>query len=58
MEGVEYFEEVETEREHNGYYYSVGTALTLVILGSLCGLRNVNLGKYGAYSGIFVKTFQ
>ncbi len=38
---IEYFEELETEEEYNGYYYSVGEAITLVILGSICGLRNV-----------------
>lgn len=32
---------LETEEEYNGYYYSVGEAITLVILGSICGLRNV-----------------
>ena len=38
---VEYFEDVETTEEHSGYFYSVGEALTIVILGSLCGLKNV-----------------
>ncbi len=38
---IEYFEELETEEEYNGYYYSVSEAITLVILGSICGLRNV-----------------
>ena len=38
----EYFCDVETTKEHNGYYYNVGEVLTVVILGSLCGLRNVN----------------
>ncbi len=38
---IEYFEELETEEEYDGYYYSVGEAITLVILGSICGLRNV-----------------
>jgi len=38
----EYFTDVETTKEHNGYFCSVGEALTIVILGSLCGLRNVN----------------
>jgi len=37
-----YFAEVETNREHNGYYFSVGEALTVVTLGTLCGLRNTN----------------
>jgi hypothetical protein len=39
---IEYFIDVETEEEHNGYFCSVGEALTIVILGSVCGLRNVN----------------
>jgi predicted transposase YbfD/YdcC len=39
---TEYFLEVETEKEYNGYFCSVGEALTIVILGSICGLRNVN----------------
>jgi len=38
----EYFEHVGTEKEHNGYTYSVGRALTIVILGSVCGLRNTS----------------
>jgi len=38
----EYFSEVETTKEHNGYFCSVGEALTIVILGSICGLRNTN----------------
>ena len=39
---LEYFSEVETCEEHNGYFCSVGEALTIAILGSLCGLRNSN----------------
>jgi predicted transposase YbfD/YdcC len=38
----EYFEEVELVREYNGYFCSVGEALTIVILGTLCGLRNLH----------------
>jgi len=38
----DYFSEVETTVEHNGYFYSVGEALTIIILGSMCGLRNAN----------------
>ena len=37
-----HFAEVETTEEHNGYQYSVAEALTIMTLGSLCGLRNVN----------------
>jgi len=39
---TEYFANVETTQEHNGYFCSVGEALTIVILGSLCGLRNAS----------------
>ena len=38
----EYFMDVETTKEYKGYYCSVGEALTIVILGSFCGLRNVS----------------
>jgi predicted transposase YbfD/YdcC len=41
IELVEYFHDLETTEEHNGYFYSVGETLTIVILGSLCGLLNV-----------------
>ena len=37
----EYFADVETVKGHNGYFCSVGEALTVVILGTLCGLKNV-----------------
>ena len=39
---LEHFNCVETTKEHNGYTYSVGRALTIVILGSLCGLREIS----------------
>ena len=38
---TEYFADVETIKKYKGYFCSVGEALTIVILGSLCGLRNV-----------------
>ncbi len=38
---IEYFKELETEEKYEGYYYSVSEAIILVILGSICGLRNV-----------------
>jgi predicted transposase YbfD/YdcC len=40
---TKYFNDVEISNEHNGYIYSVQEALTIVILGSFCGLRNVKL---------------
>ena len=36
-----YFAGVETTREHSGYFCSVGETLTIVILGTFCGLRNI-----------------
>jgi len=39
---TKYFADVETTQEYKGYFCSVGEALTIVILGSLCGLRNVS----------------
>jgi predicted transposase YbfD/YdcC len=38
----DYFSDVETTREHKGYFCSVWEALTIVILGSICGLCNVS----------------
>lgn len=38
---LEHFQGVETTEEHHGHTYSVGRALTIAILGSLCGLENV-----------------
>ena len=39
---LEHMEEVESEQEYDGYYYSLGEALTIVVLGNLCGLKNVS----------------
>lgn len=38
---TEYFEELETEKEYDGYYYKISEAITIVILGSICGLKNL-----------------
>ena len=39
---VEYFEEVETSRKYKGYFCSIPEAISLVVLGSMCGLRNIS----------------
>ena len=39
---VEYFEEVETNEEYNGYFCSIPEAISIVVLGSICGLRNTS----------------
>ncbi len=38
---TEYFSAVETEEEYDGYFYSAAEAITIVMLGSICGLKNV-----------------
>ena len=39
---TEYYEEVETTGEYEGYFCSVSEAITIAILGSICGLKNVS----------------
>lgn len=39
---IDYFKDVETTKEHKGYTFSIGRMLTVVILGSMCGLRNIS----------------
>ena len=39
---VEYFEEVEINQEYSGYFCSIPEAISIVVLGSLCGLRNIS----------------
>lgn len=38
---MEYFEEVETKEEYNGYFCRIPEVITIVILGCMCGLKNV-----------------
>jgi hypothetical protein len=48
---IKYFSEVETTEEYDGYWYSVREALTIVILGSPRGPRNVSQIHQWAVSG-------
>lgn len=36
---TDFFEEVETTEEYNGYFCSIAEAISIVVLGSLCGLK-------------------
>jgi len=36
-----YFGEVETEESYKGYFFSVSAAITISVLGTFCGLRNM-----------------
>jgi len=42
MDIIEIFIEIETTKEHKGYFYNVEETLTIVMLGSLCGLKNIS----------------
>ncbi len=39
---TDFFEEVETTEEYNGYFCSIAEAISIVVLGSLCGLKNIS----------------
>ena len=39
---IDFFEEVETTEEYNEYFCSIAEAVGIVVLGSLCGFRNVS----------------
>ena len=39
---IDFFEEVETTEEYNGYFCSIAEAISIVVLGSLCGFKNVS----------------
>lgn len=39
---IDFLEELETTKEYNGYFCSVVDAVTIIILGSICGLKNVS----------------
>lgn len=38
---TEYFEDIETKEEYDGYFCRIPEIITIVILGSICGLKNV-----------------
>ena len=37
-----YCEDVETTKEYEGYFYKITDAITIVLLGSICGLKNIS----------------
>lgn len=39
---VYYFEDVETTKEYDGYFYKITDAIAIVLLGSICGLKNIS----------------
>lgn len=48
---TDFFEEVETTEEYNGYFCSIAEAISIVVLGSLCGFKNVSQIHQWAESG-------
>lgn len=59
---TQYFEDVETTKEYDGYLYKVTDAITIVLLGSICGLKNISQVHQWASSdrvkGFFKEKFQ
>jgi len=53
-----YFEEVETTKEYDGYWYSVKDIIVISILGSLCGLKNMIMIVEWAKSASVLKFLQ
>ena len=50
---TDYFKDVETTKEHKGYFCSVWEALVITILGSFCGIKNVKLiNQWASYAHI------
>ncbi len=45
---IDFFEEVETTEEYNGYFCSIAEAIGIVLPGSLCGFRNVSRIRHWA----------
>ncbi len=39
---IEFLEELETRKKYDGYFCSAAEAMTIIILGSICGLKNVS----------------
>ena len=39
---TEYFEDIELYEEYDGYFCSIPDIITIAILGSICGLRNIH----------------
>ena len=39
---AQFFEDVETTKEYDGYFYKITDAITIVLLGSICGLKNIS----------------
>ena len=48
---MDYFDEVEVEEEYDGYFYKVSEIIKIIILGSLCGLKNVKQIHQWAVNG-------
>ena len=45
---VDFFEDVETTEKYDGYFCSIAEVIGTVVLGSLCGFKNVSQIHYWA----------
>lgn len=48
---VDFFEEVETTEKYDGYFCSIAEVIGTVVLGSLCGFKNVSQIHHWAENG-------
>lgn len=51
MEIQEYFKEIETSKEYRGYFCKIEDVIVTIILGSICGLKNVSQISQWANNG-------
>ena len=42
MNFIDFFDEVETTEENNGYFCSIEEVISIVVLGSFCGFKNIS----------------
>lgn len=54
---IDYFEEVEITEEYNGYFCSIAEAIGIVVLGSLCDLKNIRRLSENQEKRLFLRCF-
>lgn len=45
-----FFQDIKNTKEYDGYFYKVTDAITIVLLGSICGLKNISQIHQWAFS--------
>lgn len=55
MNIISFFNNTQTIRVYNGYFYNIGEAISIIILGLMCGLKNLNQIHIQANSEIILE---